>query len=99
MTFIQYDLGWTFSVSANDDTFTLTKGSMIDIIQKTAERTLITKEELAERLGISTSSVVRLCGQGLPSINVGVGERNRKLRFRMSDVEDWFIMREKLRSR
>ena len=72
---------------------------MTSAAQKTTEMALITKEELADRLSLSTSSIVRLCRQGLPSINVGVGERNRKLRFRMSDVEDWFVMREKLRSR
>ena len=60
---------------------------------------LITKEELANRLGISTTSVLRLCGEGLPKINVGLSERKRKLRFRFEQVVEWFEIREKLRSR
>jgi phage terminase Nu1 subunit (DNA packaging protein) len=58
--------------------------SLFDIANK-----WITKEQLANCLGVSISLVSRLMTEGLPYLKV-----SRAVRFRLGDVETWLLRRQ-----
>lgn len=61
---------------------------------------LLTMEELAQRLKVSKDSVKRHCKKSdFPKINVGLSEKKKKLRFRYSEVLEWFERRNRLKNR
>lgn len=61
---------------------------------------LLTKEELANYLGISTTLISRHCRKSdFPKINVGLSEKKKKLRFRLGEVLEWFERRNRLKNR
>lgn len=57
---------------------------------------LLTAKDVAQRLGISPLTVIRLADAGsLPAVEVHRGARRRILRFRSETVEKFITFREK----
>jgi excisionase family DNA binding protein len=57
---------------------------------------LLTAKDVAERLGVSALTVIRLADAGaLAAVEVHRGERRRILRFRAETVEKFITTREK----
>ncbi len=61
---------------------------MTQIVSPMLFENFITKDELANRLGVSVSFVSKLMNEGLPCLKIG-----RSVRYRLSDVVSWLYRR------
>jgi excisionase family DNA binding protein len=69
--------------------------SEIARIQEALIVNLLTAKDVAQRLGVSALTVIRLADAGrLPTVEVHRGERRRILRFRTESVEKFISSRE-----